>query len=103
MEVHRQKCQSCQSIDLRNIIVRDQNQPMTIYCRCAHCGKLVARYQLSNYYHHGKGLESYLRSQGVNAADSARRWLREFQGVQQQSEQGYEAALQVLRDAGKRV
>ena len=60
MEVHRQQCQHCGTFDARNILVRETGLPMTIYVRCTQCGELVARYKLSEYYHHGMGVESYL-------------------------------------------
>lgn len=103
MQVNRQTCQKCGSIDVRNILVREADQPTTVYVRCSGCGELVACYQLSGYYHHGKGVESYLRGQGVSASDSARQWLAEFKRIQQDAVSGYEAALEKLNDANKEV
>ena len=62
MEIHIQKCQSCGSRDLRNILVRDEGQKVFVQCR--DCEELVARYILSpgGYFHAGKGFESFLRS-----------------------------------------
>lgn len=62
MELHIQKCQKCGSRDLRNILVRSENQKVFVQCR--HCDSLVARYILANggYYHEGKDFESFLRS-----------------------------------------
>lgn len=34
MEIHRQQCQQCGSRDVRNILVRETDAPMTIYSRC---------------------------------------------------------------------
>jgi len=103
MDVHRQRCQNCDSINLRNIIAREANHPTVVYVRCQQCKELVARYELSNYYHHGKGMESYLRSHGVASNDSAREWLKEFQHVQQDALTGYEAALMQLNEQQKEV
>ena len=103
MQVHRQTCQQCGSIDVRNILVREADRPTEVYVRCGQCGELVAGYQLSNYYHHGKGIESYLREHGVGAADSGRQWLAEFKRVQQHATAGYEAALKQLADDQKEV
>lgn len=62
MEVHIQKCQSCQSRNLRNILVRDQEQTVLVQCR--DCDAIVARYVLAKggYFHVGKGYESFIRS-----------------------------------------
>jgi len=103
MEVHRQRCQNCESIDVRNILVRDLNQPTHVFVRCSTCKELVARYTLSDYYHHGKGLESYLRAQGATGGDSARQWLSEFEQTQRDSLEGYERALAHLAEAKKDV
>ena len=39
---------------------------------------LVAAYELSRYYHHGRGEESYLRSLGGDTSESGRNVLDEF-------------------------
>lgn len=102
MEVKRQKCQACKSIDVRNIIVREGTQQL-IFVRCANCQELVARYQLKDYYHHGKGIESYLRAHGVAGSDSGRAWLDTFQKSQQEAVIGYREALQKLEEAQKDI
>lgn len=102
MEVKRQTCQACQSIDLRNIIVRDGHDQV-IYVRCAKCKELVARYILKEYYHHGKGIESYLRARGATGGDSGRAWLDSFKKSQEKAIVGYEEALKALDAAQKDV
>lgn len=103
MEVHRQQCQKCLGIELRNIVVREPAAPTAIYVRCAKCGELVARYELSDYYHHGKGIESFLRSKRTTVEDSGRRMLREFDRARTKAEEGYEQVLQELQRQGKEV
>ncbi|MDF1815093.1 MAG: hypothetical protein P1V20_23015 [Verrucomicrobiales bacterium] len=103
MEVHRQRCQACQSIDVRNILVRRQGEPTAVYVRCANCGELVARYQLSDYYHHGKGPESFYRSIGADACDSGRRALEIFNRAKEDSIQGFKDALERLKEENKEV
>lgn len=103
MQVNRQTCQACGSIEVRNILAREANQPTIVYVRCGQCRELVACYHLSAYYHHGKGLESFLRGQGVAAGDSGRQWLAEFNRVQEDSVSGYQDALQKLAEASKEV
>lgn len=103
MEVHRQRCQQCDSIDVRNILAREPNRPTAVYVRCQQCGELVARYELSNYYHHGKGIESYLRVHGVGAADSGRQWLKEFNRVQEEALTGFQDVLAELAKHQKEV
>ncbi|HBE66665.1 MAG TPA: hypothetical protein DDW52_00820 [Planctomycetaceae bacterium] len=103
IEVHRQRCQACSSMELRDIIVREVGKPMAIYVRCAKCGELVAFYELQRYYHHGKGIESFLRAHGVGAADSGRAWLDDFKRVQKRALEGFERALERLRRENKDV
>ena len=103
MEIHRQRCQHCDSIDLRNIIVRETGQRTLIYARCSKCLELVARYELEAYYHHGKGLESYLRAQGAKSTDSGRRWLADFKRMQEKAVEGYDAALEQLAKEQKQI
>ncbi len=102
MDVKRQTCQACHSIDVRNIIVRTNGRQI-IYVRCAKCKELVARYDLKNYYHHGKGIESYLRAKGARGNDSGRTWLEDFKRSQERAEKGYEAALKFLEEHQKEV
>ncbi len=103
MEVHRQTCQSCHSRRHRNILVREPGAPTVVYVRCANCGELVARYALSEYYHHGKGLDSYLRSQGSSASESGRDVLETFRKKQEEALEGYLRALDRLQEQGKEI
>lgn len=102
MDVKRQTCQACHSIDVRNIIVRN-GQEQVIYVRCAKCKALVARYELKDYYHHGKGVESFLRAHGATGGDSGRAWLDAFNKSQEKALTGYEEALHLLESAHKEV
>ena len=103
MEVHRQTCQSCGSTDVRNIIARQEGQAQMVYVRCSNCMEFVARYRLRDYYHHGKDVDSYLRSMGAEASDSARKHLDEFKKAREESLAGFEQALEQLREDGKAV
>ena len=103
MEVHRQRCQACQSIDVRDILVRRQGEPTAVFVRCAKCGELVARYLLRGYYHHGKGAESFYRSVGSDASDSGRASLDDFKRAQEESLSVYQAALEALREEDKEI
>ena len=103
MEIHRQQCQGCGTFETRNILVREPNKPTTVYVRCCKCGQLVARYILSDYYHHGKGVESFLKSQGSSAAESGRDILGEFKSIEKQSLTGYLDALKYLESRDKPV
>lgn len=102
MDVKRQTCQACHSIDVRNIIVRE-GKDQVIFVRCAKCKELVARYELKDYYHHGKGIESYLRAHGAGGGDSGRAWLEAFNKSQAKALTGYEEALHELESANKDV
>lgn len=102
MDVKRQTCQACHSIDVRNIIVRN-GETQVIFVRCAKCKELVARYELKDYYHHGKGIESYLRAHGETGSDSGRAWLDAFNKSQQRALVEYDEALKALESAHKQV
>ena len=101
MEIHRQHCQNCQSVQMRNILVREPGRSPVVYARCAECEQLVACYTLEDYYHHGKGIESYLRSHGGAAAESGRGIMRDFKEAEERAIAGYEAAVEHLRQEGK--
>ena len=63
MEIHIQKCQNCESINLKNILFREPGEPDKVYVQCHDCKEFVASYVISpmGYYHFGKGYESFLR------------------------------------------
>ena len=98
MEVLRQTCQACGSEKLENLILREPEKPQVIMVRCAACGELVARYELSDYYHHGKDMDSYLRAQGNLALDSGRTWLAKFERVKQEAVESFEKVKEVLKE-----
>ncbi len=100
MEVHLQTCQACGCNKLENLILREPESPQVVLARCSECGKLVARYELSDYYHHGKDIESYLRAQGNLALDSGRTWLAKFERVKKNALESFERAQNVLKDSG---
>ena len=66
MEIHVQKCQKCDSTNLKNIIFRESGEPDRIYVQCHDCHDFVSSYVIAplGYYHNGKGFDSFLR--GVN-------------------------------------
>ena len=101
MEVHRQTCQACGSRTMNNIVVRPAGRPNAIYVRCARCHALVAMYELNRYYHHGKGVESYLRSLGGHVAESGRNTLEEFRQLEDEARAQYPRVLDALEAQGK--
>lgn len=103
MEVHRQTCQQCGSINVRNILVRDQDESISVYVRCSNCLELVAAYALRDYYHHHRGYESFLRSHGSSSSESGREWLSQFKKAEQDALTGFAAALKSLEEQRKEV
>ncbi|MHC4898351.1 MAG: hypothetical protein ACYTGW_14710 [Planctomycetota bacterium] len=103
MEVHRQQCQDCGGNEVNNILVREANLPTVIYVRCASCGDLVARYELSDYYHHGRGIESFLRSKMATVEESGRHMLEMFEESKRKAIEGYKAVLDELARKGKKL
>jgi RNase P subunit RPR2 len=100
MEVHRQTCQKCGSRKHNNLLVREPGQRPVVFVRCTECEELVARYVLESYYHHGKGLESYLRSV-TGSVESGRRMLSEFEETQQEAVAGFQRVMADLTERGK--
>ena len=103
METHRQKCQQCNSTKMCNILVRAPGHSTVIYARCADCKELVAKYSLEDYYHHGKGIESYLRSHGGSEAESGRGIMKSFREAGEDALEGFAAAIENLRQEGKEI
>ena len=95
MEVHRQTCQVCGSRLLHNIIAREPGEPTVIFVSCAKCEELVARYVLDGYYHHGKGIESYLRSVR-GSFESGRRMLEAFEATARDAQAGFRRVVAAL-------
>jgi hypothetical protein len=100
MEVRRQRCQACQSIEHINLLVREAGEPQVVLVRCARCRSLVARYKLAAYYHHGKGFESWVGS-FRGAAESGRDLLQTFEEVKRRAEDQFKAVVAYLVAAGK--
>lgn len=99
MELHIQKCQQCGSRDLRNILVRDEQQKVFVQCR--HCDKLVARYILSagGYFHAGKDFESFLRSIERDQSGTSGRDMNEwFHRVEDTAEKEFTSLIKNLRE-----
>ena len=103
MEVHRQTCQSCGSRRQHNIIARAAGRPMAIFVRCVECEELVAVYEVSRYYHHGKGADSFLRSLGPEAAESGRNVLQSFERAKRDALEWYPKVLAALEEQGKEL
>lgn len=75
---------------------------MTVFVKCSSCAALVARYELSAYYHHGKGFESWLRS-FAGAAESGRALTGKFEAVKRDALQQFDEVLAILKALGKDV
>lgn len=100
MEVHRQTCQNCGSREHNLALVREPGHGQVVFVRCARCHELVARYGLASYYHHGKGMESYLRSV-AGSMESGRRTLADFDAARHDAVEGFERVMTALRERGK--
>lgn len=99
MEFHVQKCQQCGSRDLRNILVRDEQQKVFVQCRG--CDQLVARYILTSggYFHAGKGFESFLRSIERDGAIASGRDIDDwFQSVEEGAKEEFSEIIAKLNE-----
>lgn len=99
MEVHRQQCQHCRSYRMRILIVRDPRD--VVFVQCVDCKHLVARYELADYLHYGKGVESYLQFVARNASQDSGREVADLGQREQESREDFARALKVLRESGK--
>ncbi|MEM8883139.1 MAG: hypothetical protein AAGD14_03630 [Planctomycetota bacterium] len=103
MEIRRQRCQKCQSLDLHNIIERKPGQRTLVFVKCARCDDLVARYELSGYYHHGRGLESWIRAGGRIPEESGRDTNKWFRDYEEKVMAQYKEVVDYLRAKGKEI
>ena len=102
MQVHRQRCQNCDSVGLHNLLVRVPGKSQIVLALCANCRQLVARYELSQYYHHGKGIDSWLRSFDPTT-ESAHDLKESFEDVRETAVAQLEQALAVLKADGREL
>jgi hypothetical protein len=86
---------------MRNILVRIPGEPQKVYVQCIDCREFVALYTLSDYYHHGKGIESYLRFHGSGDAESGRESLADFKEAEETAIEGFDKVAEQLNKEGK--
>lgn len=99
MQVHIQKCQNCNSGNLRNIIARDDAQRVFVQCR--DCGHFVARYVIApgGYFHEGRDYESFLRTRMLDRGYSSGRDLKTlYEEVSESAKEGFEETLQRTKE-----
>ena len=100
MKIHVQKCQNCQSTNLKNILYRESGEPDRVFVQCNDCQEFVASYVIAplGYYHHGKGYESFLR--GVSRSGefmSGRRIKKLFLQRKEDEVKAFEIVLKSLK------
>lgn len=86
---------------MNNLIRRKEGEAQTIFVRCARCHELVAVYQLQDYYHHGKGYESWVGSR--RPSESARDLRELFERAQDEALVGFAEVLEELAKQGKSI
>ena len=95
MDVYIQKCQNCNSRNLRNILARSDAQ--RVYVQCRDCEKFVARYVIApgGYFHDGPDYESFLRTMMLDSGFSSGRDLKMvYKEVTESSAAGCNSALE---------
>ncbi|KAA3640029.1 MAG: hypothetical protein DWQ02_02685 [Bacteroidetes bacterium] len=100
MEIHLQRCQNCQSDEVRNILYRQEGERDRVFVQCAKCNEFVASYKIGpmGYYHHGKGYESFLR--GLHRSGefaSGRKMAQLYSQRKEEESQMFSRALDLLR------
>lgn len=101
VEVHRQTCQECGCRDVRNYVLRQAGKRQVVLVRCLGCEQLVARYELSSYYHHKKGFDAWLRSTAI-ATESAIDLRETFEAVKTEAQMELDLCLAELDRQGKK-
>lgn len=106
MELHTQKCQNCQSINMKNILYRQAGKADKVYVQCQDCGEFVASYVIAprGYYHHGKGYESFLR--GISRSGefmSGNRVKRLYKEHKEKEVQTFDKALSLLKNREEEI
>ncbi len=94
MDVYIQKCQNCDSRNLRNILSRAEVQRVFVQCR--DCDHFVARYVIASggYFHEGRDYDSFLRTLMLDSGFISGRDLKAlFDEVSESSNKGFEDAL----------
>jgi hypothetical protein len=104
MEVHRQTCQNCGSLKLKNILAREPGEADRVFVQCHDCKELVARYIIDQggYYHYGKGFESYIRglSRGGEIM-SGKNLKSDFETRKVKVFEAFEKVQQALKETNK--
>ncbi len=85
-----------------NLVVREPGNPPVVLARCDQCKELVARYELRGYYHHGKGIQDWLRTMPI-ATESTLDLQDRFARVRQEAPRELERAVSLLEERGKEV
>lgn len=102
MEVHRQTCQSCGRRDLYNDILRQPGKRQVVLVSCYNCGQLVARYELSGYYHHEEGFSEWLRTTSV-ATESTIDLRETFDSLKKSAIEEYDLVRELLEKQNKEI
>lgn len=87
---------------MMNLVVREPGTPPLVLVRCEDCKELVARYELRGYYHHGKGMQDWLRTMPI-ATESTVDLQDRFARVREEAPRELERALHALEAKGKEV
>ena len=87
---------------MHDLLVRKPGKSQIVLVVCAACRELVARYELSSYYHHGKGIDSWLRSFNP-ITESAHDLSESFESVRDDAVADLEEALSILSAEGKAI
>ena len=101
MELHVQRCQSCNSINMKNILVRENGASDRVYVQCQDCKSFVASYEIApmGYFHNGKGYESFLRGIVRSGEITSSRNLQSLFETRRQKELNkYDEVIQKLEE-----
>ena len=102
MEIHRQQCQACKSFNLHILLVRKANEGIEqAYVVCKDCGEPVAKYELSAYFHKGRGIESFLNSMARRGDISSSRKIPRVETLEKNFVEEWQELKSLMKESGK--
>jgi len=85
---------------MQNVLV-EEGTDLLVYVRCAECHAFIARYQVNRCYHHGKGLDSYLKSLPSFDLSSGYAILEELAALRADAVSGYQMVTKAIESNGQ--
>lgn len=95
--VKRERCPKCDSVELVNLVLVEEGQPIKIYVKCAKCKTFVARYTL-DYYTSNMDYESMLEYASKCYSESGRTTSKKLKSFNESIKKEFEECLKLIRE-----